>query len=247
MSHDTIAFFDGLAADAWANARSDEDNAAEAAYLASRLALDGPGRLLDVPCGDGRLSRALASMGHAMTGVDGADTMLRRAAAAPAEGCTWQVAAMECLDEALGAETRFDGAICFGNAVGYLDAPGTAAFFAAVACRLEPGARFVIETEMTAESVLPNFADKLWQQVGDILMVVEHSYDAAASRLETDYQFIRGDRTEQRRLDHHVFTCGALNQMLAASGFDVIAMESDLDGSPFMLADHRLLLTAVRC
>lgn len=246
MNQDTVTFFDGLAADAWANARTAEASAAEAAYVASRLALDGPGRLLDVPCGDGRLSRALASMGHAVTGLDGADTMIRRAAAAPADGCTWQVATMEDLDDALDAEARYDGAVCFGNAIGYLDAVDTAAFFAAVARRLEPGARFVIETEMTAESVLPNFADKLWQQVGDILMVVEHNYDAAASRLQTDYLFIRDGLSEQRRLDHHVFTCGALNEMLAASGFDVIAMEADLDGSPFALADHRLLLTAVR-
>ena len=244
MTDDSIAFFTGLAAETWARAKSEDDSADEAAYLLSRLAVEPPARLLDVPCGDGRLAQAVAAHGYPVTGVDGSAVMLAKAAADAR--CEWLRGDMTDLARALAGRPPFAGAFCFGNAIGYQPRAGTAAFLAAIGSLLEPAARFVIETEMTAESVLPNFADRLWQQVGDILMVVEHHYDPAGSRLESDYRFIRGDLTEQGRLVHDIFTCGQLVAMLDAAGMDVVALESDLDGTPFTLGDPRLLITAIR-
>lgn len=244
MTDDTIAFFSGLAAETWARAKSPEDSAGEAAYLLSRLGAKAPAQLLDVPCGDGRLARVVAAHGHRVTGIDGAADMLARATADAR--CEWLLGEMTDLARPLAGRPPFDGAFCFGNAVGYQPRAQTAAFLADVAAWLRPRARFVIETEMTAESVLPNFADRLWQQVGDILMVVEHRYDPAGSRLDSDYRFLRDGAVERRRLVHHIFSSGELVGMLEAAGFDVVALESDLDGTPFTLGDPRLLLTAVR-
>ncbi len=245
MTDDSMGFFTGLAAETWAKAKSADDTADEAAYVLSRLAVGRPGRLLDVPCGNGRLARAVAAPhGHRLTGVDGSPAML--ASAAADRRCTWLQGDMTDLDACLAGAAPFDGAFCFGNAVGYQPRDGTGAFLAAVGRQLKPGARFVIETEMTAESVLPNFAERLWQQVGDILMVVEHRYDPADSRLESDYRFLREGQLEERRLRHHIFTCGDLVAMLDMAGMDVIALESDLDGTSFTLGDPRLLLTAAR-
>jgi SAM-dependent methyltransferase len=244
MTDDSIGFFTGLAAETWARARGAEETAAEAAFLLTRLALGGPAHLLDVPCGDGRLARAIAAHGHRVTGVDGSSEML--AAAAAADRCEWLHGDMAALGAALGQRTGFDGAFCVGNAIGYQPRSATGDFLCAIAGRLAPGARFVIETEMTAESVLPGYGERLWQQVGDILMVVEHRYDVASARLDSEYRFIRRSRVERRRLVHHIFTCGDLVAMLEAAGMEVVALEADMDGTPFALGDPRLYLTAIR-
>lgn len=246
MTHGSIGFFDGLAADIWSLAKSEEETAAEADYLLSRLGIEAPGRLLDVPCGDGRLARAVAAHGHQVTGIDASQAMIQRAGAAAHPRCDWRLGDMMNVRAALADLDTFNGIYCFGNSIGYLDRKATAGFLADLGALLKPQARFVIETEMTAESVLPNFGDRLWQQVDDILMVVEHSYDASASRLESDYRFFRGAVMERRRLDHTIFTTGEIVAMLDAAGFDVLALEGDLDGTPFSLGDTRLLLTAVR-
>ena len=57
--------------DAWHRAQSPEITQAEAQFLEQLLELhDGPKRLLDVPCGDGRHAIELAKLGHRVTAVD---------------------------------------------------------------------------------------------------------------------------------------------------------------------------------
>jgi hypothetical protein len=62
-------------------------------------------------------------------------------------------------------------------------------FLAAVARGLKPGARFVVETGMAAESILPSLTRTRWFRLGDILMLSENRYHPAESRLDIDYTF----------------------------------------------------------
>src|SRR5258708_31930166 len=55
---------------------SEEDNRKQAADLWSMLDLNPGRRLLDAPCGWGRLSRPLAFLGGDVLGVDQSDTLL---------------------------------------------------------------------------------------------------------------------------------------------------------------------------
>ena len=62
-------FFEGLAVRLWLGALSQEHTDDEADTIA-RLLRAAPGaELLDVPCGGGRLSLALAQRGYRLTGV----------------------------------------------------------------------------------------------------------------------------------------------------------------------------------
>lgn len=56
-------FFDGITLDFWRQAFTGEHNRAESDFLEKVLELRPPARILDVPCGEGRLSRELASRG----------------------------------------------------------------------------------------------------------------------------------------------------------------------------------------
>ena len=63
-------FFEGVAVDLWLQAVTPEHTEREADFLASTLAVPSGAELLDVPCGAGRLSLALAQRGYQVTGVD---------------------------------------------------------------------------------------------------------------------------------------------------------------------------------
>src|ERR1700730_18233286 len=74
-------FFQGLALDLWRKAVSPEQTKAETDFLVKALQCDSGSHLLDVPCGNGRLSRELASRGYQVTGVDIAAEFIEEASA----------------------------------------------------------------------------------------------------------------------------------------------------------------------
>ena len=63
-------FFSGLTVEMWRAVSTPEDNRTEAAWIEKQLQVSPPAKLLDVPCGDGRLALELAARGYEMAGVD---------------------------------------------------------------------------------------------------------------------------------------------------------------------------------
>jgi|HigsolmetaAR203D_1030402.scaffolds.fasta_scaffold00064_11 SAM-dependent methyltransferase len=234
-------FFDGLALDVWRRAVAPAETAAQARTIARWLDIRRDDRVLDVPCGNGRLSIPLARKGYRLTGIDLSAEFLDEArAASDAAGLSvdWRLGDMR----EIPPDPPFEGAFSFGNSFGYLDHGGTDAFAAAVAGALRPGCRFVLDTAMSAESVLPNLAERLWQPVGDMLMLVEHGYDAAESRLDTVYTFVRNGRTETRRAAHWIYTVSEIRRIFGRHGLETLALYGDLDETPFAVGDHQLFL-----
>ena len=119
---------------------------------------------------------------------------------------------------------HFDGAFCVGNSFGYLDDEGNAAFLRAVRSALRAGARFVLETPMISESLLPALQRRPWFPAGDVYLLITNDYDAARGRLDIEYTFVSNGRVQTRRGSHRVYTYRELVELLEASGFVV---ESD--------------------
>src|SRR6266699_6850020 len=74
-------FFSGLALDLWRKAISPEQTKAEADFITDSLGCPAAAHLLDVPCGNGRLSFELARRGYRVTGVDIAEEFIEEARA----------------------------------------------------------------------------------------------------------------------------------------------------------------------
>ena len=211
-------FFEGVAVDLWLQAVSPEQTEREADALARMLAVPAGGEILDVPCGAGRLSLALANRGYRMTGVDWSAEFLDHARARDAGNrVTWERRDMRDLPWA----ARFDGAFCVGNSFGYLDDEGNVAFVRAVASALKPGARFVLETPMILENLLGHLQDRPWWKVGDTHLLVVNAYDATRGRLHIEYTFVSNGRVEVRRGSHRAYTYRQLVELIEAAGFTV--------------------------
>ena len=237
-------FFDSLANDFWDAAMPPEVTAAEIAYLRRTLALDDGATVLDVPCGRGRHAVALARDGLRVTGVDislDAVEELRRRAAASKVDVDARVGDMRDLD--LGP---FDAAYTLGNSVGYFDPAGTGRFLAGVARALRPGGRFVLETHMVAEALLPKLEEESTYSAGGITMSDRNRYDVRESRLDTTVTFARDGEVVSREMSVWVLTSGALVGLVTGAGFEVEALHGDLDGAPFGLGSSRVLVVAQR-
>jgi SAM-dependent methyltransferase len=239
------SFFTGVALDMWSNAMTPEMTEIEAAFLADVLQLQPGSRVLDVPCGNGRHSIALAKRGYKATGIDLAPQFIERARA-DATAAHFNPEFI-CADmRELPGQAAFDAAFCFGNSFGYLDHPGTCAFLSAVARALRAGGRFIIETGIAAESLLPKLQERAWADVGDVLFLSSRRYNAAESRLEIDYTFIRDGVRETRPAVTHVYTVAEIRRMLEAAGFSVLSMYGTFDKRPYELGSPRLLIMSLR-
>ena len=80
-------FFRGMTLELWRRATPPLRTKEEAEFLADAFAEHPGGRLLDLPCGNGRLALALAARGFRLTALDQSATLLKEGRAqAKAEG-----------------------------------------------------------------------------------------------------------------------------------------------------------------
>jgi SAM-dependent methyltransferase len=235
-------FFTGVALDFWRAAVPAEHSDAEAAFLTEELAVAPPARLLDVPCGDGRLGVRLAARGYAVTGLDiSAENVATCRSAMPGGAAAeWIEADMQQLPVA----GPFAGAYCCGNSFGYLEYSAQRQFLERVASVLEPGARFVVDASVAAETLLPKLEERAWYEAGGIHFLIENHYAAADSRLDTTCTFLWNGRQEVRRFSHFVYTVAEIRRMLAAAGLPTIALYGGIDRSPLESSSRMALLVA---
>jgi SAM-dependent methyltransferase len=238
-------FFRDVALDVWRDAIPAAQTERELAFLVRALRLRPGGRVLDVPCGAGRLTLALQERGLRTTGVDLADEAIaearrRSAASHRTAGIEWRQADIRDLPW----ESSFDAALCFGNSFGYLDRDGTRAFVHALARALKPGARFAMDTGMVAETILPNLRDHDEAQIGDVRFIEDNTYHADASCLETRYTFVRDGVAQTRVGLHWIYTIGEISRFFADAGMAVTQLYGSMDETPFSVGDRLLYLVA---
>jgi len=230
-------FFEGLSVELWLRAMSDEDTRREADSFERALGVPPGAELLDVPCGGGRLSLALAERGYRVTGVDLSREFLAHARSREgAHRVTWEQRDMRNLPW----RARFDAALCVGNSFGYLDDEGNAAFLRAVYASLKPSGRLVLETPMIVENLLRHVRERPWWKVCDMYLLVANHYDHARSRLDTEYTFVSNGRVEVRQASHRAYTYRELVALIESAGFAVETSE------PWSRDAHTLTFIATR-
>jgi SAM-dependent methyltransferase len=238
-------FFTGLIVDFWRVALPPEVTKAESKWLSDALEARPGGRLLDVPCGDGRLALEMARQGCLVTGVDLSEEFLAAARTeAGAEGLSivWRLSDMRDLPW----REEFDGAFCGGSSFGYFGDEGDLAFLRAVARSLRPGARFALDSVKAVEVLLPAFRQRREMEIGDIRFEAFNHYDHETGWVENRYMISRGAKTETRLARHRIYTYREVVSMLERAGFGEIHGYGSLDGEPFRLGSARLQVVAKR-
>lgn len=234
-------YFRGVSMDLWKNTITPEETLGESLLIERLLACPPKSVLLDAPCGNGRHAIELAGRGHQMTAIDISQALVREAKA-NANIIGRQMDIQQADMRQMVYESKFDGAYCLGNSIGYLEHGDLETFFAALSRALKPGGRFLIQSGMAAESILPNFKEREWHKTENAHLLIENRYHPSNSCLETEYTVVQNGRTETRRSWHWVFTAAEIQRLLERAALRVIDMHSGLDGKEFKLGNPRLFL-----
>lgn len=233
-------FFTGLIVEAQKQLNSDSQTQLEADFLQKQFQLPPGSRIADVPCGNGRLSLALAKQGYEVIGIDGSDGLLRAARDSATESQRVEFVKRDMRD--LPWEAHFDGVFCMGNSFAYFDDEGNRRFLSAVHRSLKPGGRFILETSVAAESVLPSLVSGRWYPFGDLYFLHETRFDPITSQLTSSYTLIRNGEIEKKQAVYRVYGCRELLKLAESVGFKVKETFGGLAGESYKLGSPRLFL-----
>lgn len=216
-----------------------EDADDQADRIVRALHLEPGMRVLDVPCGTGRIASRLAARGCDVVGVDITDRFLEVARARD-DGVEYLKADMR----ELSFEQDFDAALCFWGSFGYFDEEGNLSQATAAARALRPGGRYLIDVP-ALESILARFGERNWFEVDGTIVLEERSFAITTGRIETTWTFLRGGQRAEHRSSMLLYTVRDLSDLLVRAGFSSFErLDERLE--PFELDSDRLWLVAVR-
>jgi SAM-dependent methyltransferase len=213
-----------------------DDADTDTSLVVDALELQPGSRVLDAPCGTGRIAKRLRARGHHVLGLDATERFLVEAAAA---GVPVVRADMRTAPVRGGS---FDAAFCLWGSFGYFDDDGNHAQARALADALEPDGRCLVDT-IVADTLLPRFEPHSTWEVAGILVDEDRVYDAASKRIETTWTFTRGAERATQVTSVRLFTLEELTDVFGEAGFASFrAMDAEL--LAFGASSERLWLVA---
>jgi SAM-dependent methyltransferase len=236
------SFFGGMWLDVQRSHWNTEDSERRAGLIERVLALRPGSRVLDVPCGNGRLTIPLARRGHVLTGIDFTPVFIAEARAAAGDlPVTFLERDMRELDGLSG----FDAAFNYWGSFGYFDDAGDEAVAAGVCRALVPGGGFLIEGS-TMETLMPVYQPKGWWTVGDITVLEDRVFDFATSRMEVDWTFMRQGAEERKHVSVRLYSCRELAALLQRAGFASVRFLDGATEAPLTVSSRRALVVATK-
>ncbi|MDO9019686.1 MAG: methyltransferase domain-containing protein [Deltaproteobacteria bacterium] len=222
-----------------------EDTDAQVDFAVRALGLMPGAPVVDLGCGHGRHSIALARRGHPVVGVDlveGFVTMAREAAAR--EGLVAEFVHGD-LRSFTVAPPAFDGAVCLFDAFGWFDDDDQLRILRNVFAMLRPGARLLLDLR-TREFVTRLAPVSVTDAPGGDLMVDRHRFDLESGRLIDTRTTVRDGRTRTVTFSVRVYAYTEIRLMLRAVGFEVERVYGGFDGAPLSALRPRTLVVARR-
>jgi len=224
--------------------RSVEAARAESAFIAQALTLPQGSALLDLCCGAGRHTKALADLGFSMTGVDLSAALLEKASlACPSERFLRADARKLPL-----ADASFNGVINIFTSFGYFETDAEHVLMLREAARvLKPGGVMLMDfmNEVVARKAL---VPKTEREAGGAKITEDRVYREDSRRIEKRITIrVPGLPDKELKESVRAYSAQELESLFNQAGFKIRARYGDLAGAPFdAAASPRVVLVAVR-
>lgn len=215
----------------------------EAEQILGLLALEHGASVLDLACGSGRHSLALAARGVAVTGVDFAAPLLAEARAEAARlgvDAEWITADIREFER----PNAFDAAINMGSSFGlFADDAEILRVARRVRRSLRPGGAFLVE--MVGREILArNWRARWWTRDGDAFVLEERTVRPGWKHVDARWIRVeRGAHTEYGAVQR-VFSAAELRALLTRAGFASVAVHGSLAGVDYDEHARRLVAVA---
>jgi len=210
----------------------------EIARVVALLQVQPGGSFLDLCCGPGRHSLALARQGFRVTGVD--------IQAAYLESARKQAQAEALAAEFVQADMRrfcrpdaFDAAINIQTSFGYFeDQAENRQVLVNLQQSLRQGGALLLE--MVGKEILA----RDFHRHGEVILLEERTVSKNWTWYERQGIMLNGEQRQDYRFAHSIYSAAELEALLTESGFRSVAIYGDLAGGPYDHAARRLVAVA---
>jgi ubiquinone/menaquinone biosynthesis C-methylase UbiE len=239
------AFFSDFYLRAYADDERDAQAEADALAAVRLTGVEPGGDVIDVPCGYGRHTVALARAGYRVVGVDRSQTLLDEARRR-AGGERWPKLTRADYRELPFPDGSFDGALNLFTSLGYLGDDEDTKVLAAIRRVLRPGGKLVLET-MHRDRIVKAWEDNDWKLMGEgRLLLEQRTWDPVTGVAQTTQTLIdgRGER-ESRTFSVRTYSATELLRMIDAAGFSDAKAYGSFEGEP-LTTTSRLVVVATK-
>jgi cyclopropane fatty-acyl-phospholipid synthase-like methyltransferase len=206
----------------------------EARFIKKALRLRKGQRVLDAPCGAGRIAFHLAGAGCAVTGVDLRSQFVNRARRRfRTEGLQGKFKVMDL--RSLEFEQEFDGAFNWGGSFGYFSERENLELLRRYARALRPGGRVLVD-QVYREYILRHFAPE--KPRGDVL--VRNYWDKDTQRI-ISRRIVNGRNDPKNMSSMRLYTRRETEQFFEQAGLVVDAFYGSFSGEQFRRSSPRMI------
>ncbi|GIW70652.1 MAG: type 11 methyltransferase [Planctomycetota bacterium] len=225
----------------WGGLDAPEQSEQQAEQIWELLELTEGSRVLDAPCGYGRIALPLARRGARVLGVDQSAVLLEHAERArEREGLSSEQLRYRRHDlrEPLPEQQSFEVALNLFTSLGYGSEEDDLAILRALARAVRPGGRVLIET-MHRDTVVARLARGLRpaHRLADGTLVLEQPrFDALAGRVQTCWWWWGPLGHGVKHASLRVYTATELVALAARAGLRLLAAHAGCSREPFQPA-----------
>ncbi len=199
---------------------------------------------LDLACGPGRCSLALARRGFTVTGVDRTKLLLDRARSrARRAGASVEWVRADMRD--FVREDAFDLALSMFTSFGYFEEKeDDLVVLRNVLASLKPGGVFLMEL-VGKEFLAGVFQPTTMETLSDGSRLVQtHEIIDDWTRIRNEWVLIRKGHTRTFRFHHTIYSGQELEDRLLGAGFEKVRLHGSLEGDPYGRESERLVAVA---
>ena len=245
MSEWYETFFDGLYGRVLGSERHEDKARSDTRTIRRVLKLRKGRRVLDCPCGLGRITLQLARKGLDVTGADLTDAYIRRARRrARAEGL--DVNFVRCDMRELPFESEFDAVVNWFTSFGYFDDAGDLAAARAAFVALRPGGKFLIDM-MNKSWLLAHFDGRRREELLNGVRITNRPrWDARSGCVRDTWAMSKRGRTARTTIRLRLYDGAEIRDLLRKSGFGEIRLFGRPPLGRFTRHSRRMIAVAVK-
>jgi SAM-dependent methyltransferase len=202
------------------------------------------GAVLDLCCGPGRHSVALAKRKFQVTGVDRAQFLLNKARQR-AKSARVRLEFVRADVREFVRPASFNLVINLFTAFGYFDRKDNDRLVLRNICAsLKPKGVCVIDV-MGKERLAKGFATTTADRHADGSMLIQvHEIFDDWTRIRNEWILLKGNRARRFKFHHTIYSGQELKELLRAAGFADVKLYGDFEGQPYGLDAPRLIAVA---